>query len=215
MEFNFDYFTLYFIILFGLIFTIIGIKITEYILPKKQEITYYKPDYKYENKKNKYEWQRVWEYHKHADILFHQRFAFFLVAESMLIISFATLFNQPEKHVKIAIGILGLIYTYGWYFVNVRLDKKMEFLKKDFLEKYDSLYKDYMNCVRDIKRWDIFNDEIFPIATFLFWIFLLLQLFIPIEPISILLIMIELLATGFLINRCTHWILQERDIKKI
>ena len=37
----------------------------------------------------KWEWHRVWEYHKEADNLYHRSFNFILVAESMLIVSFA------------------------------------------------------------------------------------------------------------------------------
>jgi hypothetical protein len=204
MEFNFDYSTLYFIILFGLIFTIIGIRITEYILPKKQETTYYKPNYKYENKKNHHEWQRIWEYHKCADDLYHKRFNIFLVAESMLIISFATLFEIDEgrfRIIRIAIIFLGLIYTFGWYYVNVRLDKKMEFIKLNFLEKEDRYFKAYMSCVKDkVGRWDLFNDDIFTIAIFLFWLFLLFQMLVPIDTKSIILILIFLGITGYVLH---------------
>ena len=52
---------------------------------------------KYGDENNKYEWQKVWEYHKEADNLFHQRFNFFLVAESMLIVSFVTLLNLSYR----------------------------------------------------------------------------------------------------------------------
>ena len=59
----------------------------------------------------------TWAAYKHADNLYHQRFNFFLVAESMLVVSFATtlLVDQPSTQtnsIRIAITILGMVFTF-------------------------------------------------------------------------------------------------------
>ena len=68
-----------------------------------------------------------------------------------------------------------------------------------------------MNCVTDIKRWDIFNDEIFPIATFLFWEFLLLYLLIPFNFFNIFFVLIILILSGLLINTFAHILIRYKN----
>jgi len=159
-----------------------------------------KKDYKYDNENNKYEWKRVWEYHKDAEHLFHQRFSFFLVAESMLIVSFVTLLNTSQELVKFAIVILGIVFTFGWLYVNLRLDIRMERLKV-YLKENDQIYEEYMNSVKDIfGKFDYIQDCILPMTTFLFWMFLLLHILMKVNLslTILLLIIICLLLTVFL-----------------
>ena len=87
---------------------------------------------------------RAWRYYQHADNLLAGRINFFLVAESMLIVSFMTL--DIEFCLRFSITILGLFYTGGWFVVNIGLLKRMEFLKKK-LETLDPIYKYYMEVV--------------------------------------------------------------------
>ena len=97
---------------------------------------------------NKEEWERVWDYHKETDNLFHRRFSFFLVAESMLIVSFTTIListvNIPNS-VKFFIPFLGIVYTFGWWYVNLRLRIRMDKLKEKHLKIIDPLYRKYMD----------------------------------------------------------------------
>lgn len=131
---------------------------------------------------NKNEWNRVWEYHKTADILFVDRFNFFLVAESMFIISFATLSASQNSEnlfdIKIPILLLGIIFTLSWYWVNVRLLCKIWYLKNKYLEdkKFDPFYLDYMrtkdNAENKTQR-HLVQAYLLPLSTMFFWIFLL------------------------------------------
>ena len=97
--------------------------------------------------------RRAWEYHKEADNLYHRRFNFFLVAESMLIVSFTTILTVDDKslepfNIAKAIAILGLIFTFSWFYVNARLDTRIYYLKKNYLERGDSIYREYMNSFK-------------------------------------------------------------------
>jgi Ca2+/Na+ antiporter len=77
----------------------------------------------------------AWEIYKHADNLYHQRFNFFLVAESMLIVSFATLVDRSSTHtnsIRIAITILGMVFTFSWFYVNNRIDWRLNYLNLTF-----------------------------------------------------------------------------------
>ena len=95
----------------------------------------------------------------------------------MLVVSFATILNTPYDLVKFAIIILGILYTFGWLYVNVRIRKRMDFLKNNYLIKHDQLYRKYIISVKDFFEKHIhISSEILPKATFLFWIFLLLHM---------------------------------------
>jgi len=199
----------FYIIIIIFSYVILSLLIYFLYLKEKEKKEFDKPR-KYEKTENEFEWNRIWEYHKCADDLFHKRFSFFLVAESMLVVSYATLFDINQAfYVKLAITLLGLIFTYGWYVVNIRLDKKMEFLKQYVTEPNDSYFEAYMKCVKDIRRWDIFNDEIFPISTFPFWEFLFINVILSIELIYIPLILIVIIVTGIFINKSAHSLVQE------
>lgn len=167
-------------------------------------------NYRYEDRCNKYEWERVWKYHSEADNLYHRRFSFFLVAESMLIVSFASLFRiKSAEHIKFAIIILGLIYTFGWYYLTVRLDKKMEFLKQYLIEKEDRFYYGYMNCVNDhFGRRDIINNDLFIYATLTFWLFLFLLWLMPLY--HFLWTPLLAIGIGLILGSLIHILLEDR-----
>ena len=160
-------------------------------------------DNKYSKKTYEYEWKRIWEYHKEADHLFHQRFNFFLVAESMLIVSFMTLLNSSHMLVMIAIILLGLVYTFGWLYVNTRINYRIEYLK-EFLIMHDEIYRNYMDCVDDSledrdnpEKTIHFQVYVLPKMTFLFWFFLLFNI---VMKLNIFFIIIFLLVIYFIVN---------------
>jgi len=126
------------------------------------------------------EWKRVWEYHKNADNLFVSRFNFFILAESMFIVSFATIVASKSSEmlipIKIAIVILGLLFTIGWYWVNKRLLEKIWYLKYHYLEKFDRIYLDYMRAEANSKERTtrhVVQTYVLPYSTMVFWLFLL------------------------------------------
>ena len=118
---------------------------------------------------------RAWRYYQHADNLLAGRINFFLVAESMLIVSFMTL--DIEFCLRFYITILGLFYTGGWFVVNIGLLKRMEFLKKR-LETLDPIYESYMEVVH--WGWAKYTlTWVLPIATLFFWIAILVYTISP------------------------------------
>ncbi len=114
--------------------------------------------------------ERAWRYYKHADDLSAGRINFFLVAESMLIISFVALSNEPSS-LRLCIIALGLVYTFSWLYVNARLSKRMEVLNNHLIE-LDPLYTEYMDAVGGISS-KIVLCYLLPIATIVFWLLLL------------------------------------------
>jgi len=124
------------------------------------------------------EWHIVWEYHKELDNLYHRRFNFFLVAESMLIVSFATIVSFKQDNdllpILISIAVLGIVYTCVWYWANKRIVEKIWFLKNHYLEKKSKIYRDYMklenNSDKDWRSKPHYEYMILPLATLIFWI---------------------------------------------
>ena len=119
----------------------------------------------------------AWEAYKHADNLYHQRFSFFLVAESMLVVSFATtlLVDQPSTHtnsIRIAITILGMVFTFSWFYVNNRIEWRLNYLNEKYLERCSQTYRDYLTHVNGISS-TFFMTDLLPAATFVFWCYLL------------------------------------------
>ena len=57
--------------------------------------------------------ERLWRYLEHADTLHAGRINFFLVAESMLAVSFVTALSSTEDvfFILLAITVLGFLYT--------------------------------------------------------------------------------------------------------
>jgi len=120
----------------------------------------------------------AWEAYKQADNLYHQRFNFFLVAESMLVVSFATTFSSGclnTNPVRIAITILGMISTFSWFYVNNSIGYRIIYLRENYLGRRNSTYKDYLESVenRFIPHSEFFMTDLLPAATFVFWCYFL------------------------------------------
>jgi hypothetical protein len=64
----------------------------------------------------------LWQYKLHEDSIFYQRLNFFLVAESMILVAFASLFSSshPQKSAMVTTGILGCVVTFIWGYVGAR-----------------------------------------------------------------------------------------------
>lgn len=117
----------------------------------------------------------AWEAYKQADNLYHQRFNFFLVAESMLVVSFATTFSSGclnTNPVRIAITILGMIFTFSWFYVNNSIGYRMIYLRENYLRRCSQTYRDYLTSVNGIPS-GFFMTDLLPAATFAFWCYLL------------------------------------------
>ena len=120
------------------------------------------------------EW--FWDWIKHEGNVFNARGNLFLVAESMLIVSFSTTLTSELINiivVRIAIIILGIVFTLSWFYVNRRLDWRLVFLSSNYLEKNEE-YNKYIACTRKYAQFytGLFLSNILPGATFAFWYFL-------------------------------------------
>ncbi|UCD14449.1 MAG: hypothetical protein JSW60_03270 [Thermoplasmatales archaeon] len=132
-------------------------------------------------------WKVVFDQTKYCSNLYQRRINFMLVAESMLIVSFVTTLVVPLDNIKlfefaesirIGIAILGLVFTFSWYYINKRLDWRLVFLNHRFLKKtcsYSSMYKDYLKAPDPFARINsgFFTANILPTFTFALWYFLL------------------------------------------
>jgi len=116
---------------------------------------------------------KAWEYYKHVDNLYTGRTNFFLIAESMLLLAFVSIFAvDPLKFkfsniIKGGIAALGLIYTISWQYLNLRLEKRMNYLTKEYLKK-DKVYKEYIESAKGIES-KIILSYILPLFTILLW----------------------------------------------
>jgi len=114
---------------------------------------------------------KAWKYYEHADNLYASRVNFFLVAESMVVVAYVTL--QGEQWIlRLLIAVLGFVYTYIWFDVNLRLAKRMSFLDRNFLV-HDKIYVQYMKYVPKNIPSRFFLTYGLPIPTGVFWSFLL------------------------------------------
>ena len=132
-------------------------------------------------------WKVAFDLTKHVDNLYQQRINFILVAESMLIVSFVTtlLIAIEDKKlyifgesIRIFIAILGMVFTFSWFYVNKRLDWRLVYLTHRFLKKspsYSSLYKEYLAIPDKFARPNsgFFLSNILPTFIFAFWYFVL------------------------------------------
>lgn len=110
----------------------------------------------------------------HEDELFSNRVNLFLVAESMLFISYVTSLNilALNKCISIVIGILGITVTVLCGFVNIRASTALNKLK-DRLEETDNVYESLRKehgqvSVNVVLGW------LLTIAFFVVWISLLI-----------------------------------------
>ncbi len=116
--------------------------------------------------------ERAYKYFKHADDHYAQRINFFLVAESMLVISFVTSLTQSSitADIGMAIGIIGLIFTSIWLYTNARLEVRTKYMIEEHLMKDDLLYKHYIQSAGG-QYSKVFLTYTLPISMNLLWIF--------------------------------------------
>jgi hypothetical protein len=123
--------------------------------------------------------EKAWSYHAHADNIQTARVNFFLVAESMLVVSFATVVQADKPlgvFLRFAIVMLGMIYTAGWFVINLSIIQRMHFLRDTYLMK-DRLYIEYWNAFKFFNKWSdisgLFIIYVLPLSVLFFWLILL------------------------------------------
>ncbi len=113
--------------------------------------------------------EKAWEFYKHADMLNATRFNFFLVAESMLIVSLATV--QKDSFFCFLVIIMGLLFSIVWWIVSWSISSRMNKLKENYLVK-ESVYNEYIN-VCNPKISNFLLNHLLPVATIFLWVILL------------------------------------------
>ncbi len=131
------------------------------------------------------------KYYAASDSLLIQRFSFFLVAESMLVVAVVTIMNSECRNlwVENAICILGVFYTTAWYFSSLSILSKMNALVTRYLVHcvvFRYATKQRYRCVRYLEKkfkpimrllgchdlTDLFVVHFLPIVTLVFWCFI-------------------------------------------
>jgi hypothetical protein len=177
-----DFFTSYYInhparffILIITITTIIGMLILE--IKYMWDLPDHEPQQMSNNAWNSIKDDLIISYY-HANRMYHQRVNFFLVAESMLVVSFITSITnlvtglENIKFVRVVIALLGLIFTISWFYVNKRLDWRLTYLNTNYMKKF-RIYENYLDSVgRHTLHSGLFMSNILPATTFFFWYFL-------------------------------------------
>lgn len=120
--------------------------------------------------------EKAWKYYEHADNLFTGRINFFLVAESMVLVAYVTLLQEEcYEWLRLAIAILGIVYTFIWFYTNFRLAKRTSFLSSAYLEQ-DIIYKKYLCSTPKTPSSQNLMTYGLPIPTGILWAFLLSEM---------------------------------------
>jgi|SRR5581483_407455 len=121
------------------------------------------------------EQQRAWEYYNAADVIYAQRYAYSLVAHSMLIAAFAALLAADiQTWLKVwaehAVAILGLGFSAFMLAVSHGIQKKMYHLVPTL--KKDPIYRKYLGKPATISVGFI-QTYLTPAVLAAFWSFML------------------------------------------
>jgi hypothetical protein len=117
---------------------------------------------------------RAWEYYKHMDSLLVGRVNYAMVAQSMLLASFATLFVSSHTNIylirgEIVIGLLGIFFAIMQLLLSVSLVSKMDALKSYLNDDkiFDSCINKNPGRPEGIQRYWI------PVALVIVWLALI------------------------------------------
>lgn len=97
--------------------------------------------------------ERLWEHGLHEDSVFNERQNYFLVAESMLLVAYATLVSTAEPRMLVArvIASFGVLLTAVWIYVNVRQLYVVRHLRARCIE----VIPDYRETYQTRRKWPI------------------------------------------------------------
>jgi hypothetical protein len=124
---------------------------------------------------NKFNFDFKWDVFKHIDSIREGRTNFFLIAEAMMVAGYMAL-SSTEYFLRITVGILGLIYTASWFFVNLRQSNRLDHLAKNNL-LYNEFLLEVVKAGKGIPGILIMN-YVLPLSTTAFWIILLIKAWI-------------------------------------
>ena len=156
--------------------------------------------------------KRAWDYHAAADNLYHQRTNYFLVAESMLLFSYVTTFLNTSgfnlNEIRSAIAFVGIIVTFSWYYVSLRLSIRMNKLKYKYLILSDPVYWDYIESFRHRSLLNRLFSHLPVLVIMLLWLYLFYFSLWQIDTIVSLLLLIIHLDIAILMNHFLHRFLE-------
>ena len=124
--------------------------------------------------------ERAWKYDDGADKRIQQRLNYFMVAESMLLLSFVTAYSKDIKEILIAIAIAGITITSLWFIPNIRLLIQAHILEKYLLLK-DPIYYWHIRFVRCQPNTTLLIHNILPNSLIVLWAYLLSFSFLKIS----------------------------------
>ena len=111
-----------------------------------------------------------WDVYKHIDSIREGRTNFFLVAEAMMIAAYMALL-PTETFLRITVGVLGLIYTASWFFINLRQSNRLDYIAAQNLPHNEFLLG-VIKAGKGIPGKPIMN-YVLPLSTVVFWIILM------------------------------------------
>jgi len=120
---------------------------------------------------------RVWEHALHEETVFNATGNFFLIAEAMLLVFYATLIDNLRPWALLASTALGLLLTLMWLIINIRQEKDLKTAKQR-LEKYCPEYTEYLKD-RDRKSFRSARPVLsvgVPIVIILTWLTLVIEI---------------------------------------
>jgi hypothetical protein len=151
---------------------------------------------------NRKKW--LWDHYKHSETVFTNRINFFLLAESMFLVSYATLLSGKERNLYTIeiISVLGFLFTGVWLCVNYRTRKRLSVIIKRFETVCPEIKQIRDEIIGVESNW--FLGIILPIITLIAWVLLSLLPFSATPLLLIktlaLVISLETLALVFIIS---------------
>ncbi len=122
--------------------------------------------------------KRIWEHALHEERIYNDRHNFFLVAEAMLFVFYATLGSEPQTWALVAIALLGLVITAMWIMIAMRQAEDLEVAVRR-LKIYCSEYVSYKKERESKKKFRYGALKIMgrwmPIAIGAAWVVLLVE----------------------------------------
>lgn len=120
---------------------------------------------------------RIWQHALHEETVYNDTSNFFLVAEAMFLVFYATLIADINLWGQIIIPVLGLVVTALWLVINVRQEADLQTAVsclKDFCPEYVEFKrrreeKAFRKTARPILSWAV------PTVVGLTWLVLLIQ----------------------------------------
>ena len=117
----------------------------------------------------------AWRYLSHADDLFASRVHFFLVAESVLFVSFVATMSlgvsadDAAGQLRLVMTALGILCTVSWWYANFRLRTRTNWLREE-LAKADPVYRSYLDRAKYPPAGGWVLTYLLPAATLGAWI---------------------------------------------